>query len=92
MITLSWGGSCLASDTNFEVYEGTIGSFYSHTMVDCNTGLPPLTLLPSPGNTYYVIVPRSGSREGSYGTDSSGTTERPQGVPACLPREIAACP
>src|SRR6185295_1595636 len=29
-ITLAWGPSCNASDTDYAVYEGTIGQYYSH--------------------------------------------------------------
>ncbi len=58
----------------------------------CTTGgASTLTFLPAPGSTYYLVVPRNGPREGSYGTDGSGQ-ERPSGVPACLAQEIAVCP
>jgi hypothetical protein len=91
-ITLSWSASCLASDTDYEVYEGSLGSFYSHTMKLCTTGgATTATFMPAPGDSYYLVVPRNGSREGSYGIASSGA-ERPAGVPACLPQSLAACP
>ncbi len=92
-ITLSWGDSCLASDNDFELYEGTLLQpfAYNHLFNLCATGGPTATIMPAPGSTYYLIVPRNGPREGSYGTDST-LGERPQGAPACLSQEIANCP
>lgn len=46
---------------------------------------------PLASDTYYLVVPLGATREGSYGTDSEGL-ERPQGVTACLPQQVAACP
>lgn len=91
-IRLTWGASCLAGDTDYEVYEGSLGAFYSHTMKLCTTGgATAATFMPAPGDSYYIVVPRNGSREGSYGVDWMGA-ERPPGVPACLPQSLAACP
>ena len=42
------------------------------------------------GDTYYLVVPHNGSREGSYGTDSSGR-ERPPAIEACLPQAVGGC-
>lgn len=91
-LRLTWGDSCLPTDNDFEIYEGTLGAFYSHTMKFCTTsGATTSTFLPGPGSTYYVVVPRNGPREGSYGINSNAV-ERPPGVPACLAQEIAVCP
>jgi len=91
-IRLSWSSSCVASDTDFEVYEGNLGVFYSHTMKLCTTGgATTAAFMPAPGDSYYLVVPRNGSREGSYGVDGGGT-ERPPGLPACLSQSLAACP
>jgi hypothetical protein len=91
-ITLAWGASCRPGDTDYAIYEGTLGAFYSHTMTLCTTGgALTATFLPAPGDSYYLIVPRNAGREGSYGVSSAGL-ERPPGVPACLPQNIAACP
>ena len=50
----------LASTTDFEVYGGTIGSWYSHVQVACTTGGAPSAVLPMPaGDVYYLVVPRS---------------------------------
>jgi len=91
-IRLTWGASCLAGDTDYAIYEGSLGIFYSHTMKLCTTGgATTATFMPAPGNSYYLVVPRGGGREGSYGVDGNGV-ELPPGVPACLPQSIAACP
>ncbi len=91
-LVLSWGASCLVSDTNYEVYEGSLGDFTSHEPIECGTG-GSLTLMhsPPPGDAYYLVVPANPSFEGSYGLDSA-RSERPLGPSACLPRAIASCP
>jgi hypothetical protein len=91
-VRLTWSASCVSTDTDYEVYEGTLGSFYSHTMKLCTTGgATTATFMPAPGSSYYLVVPRNGNREGSYGLDGAGG-ERPPGIPACLPQSVAACP
>ena len=91
-IVLAWGASCLVSDTDYAVYEGVIGSFTSHLPKFCSTsGLTTITLTPAAASSYYIVVPRNGSREGSYGTDGTGT-QRLQGSAFCLPQAIATCP
>ena len=37
-VTLTWGPSCLGSDTDFAIYEGATGDFTSHERVQCSTG------------------------------------------------------
>src|SRR5206468_2510847 len=83
-VALSWGASCVTSDTDYEVYEGTIGTYYSHASSVCTTaGALTTTFTPAAGSTYYLVVPRNAVREGSYGK-SSGGTERPVGSAPCL--------
>jgi hypothetical protein len=90
-VTLSWGTSCLIGDTDYEIYEGTVGSYSSHAPVSCTTGgATTSTFPPSGGATYYIVVPRTGSREGSYGQDSTGA-ERPQSASPCLPQQFGGC-
>jgi photosystem II stability/assembly factor-like uncharacterized protein len=90
-ITLSWEASCAIGDDDYEIYEGTIGSFTVHASLFCTTeGATTKTFTPSTGNRYYLVVPRNLEREGSYGVSSSNA-QRPQGVPACLPRQIDSC-
>jgi len=92
MVTLSWGGSCLGTDTDYEIYEGTLGSFSSHAARSCGTGgATRVTLAPSPQSIYFLVVPRSFAREGSYGRGSDGV-ERPPAVSVCLPQESTVCP
>lgn len=91
-LLLSWGGSCTATDDDYEVYEGSLDSFYSHSLVLCSTGgAAGAIVAPLSGSTYYLVVPQNGAREGSYGRRSSGV-QRPPGVTSCLPQEVAVCP
>lgn len=91
-LSVAWGASCTASDTDFEIYEGTLGSFPSHHPVQCTTGgATSATFTPGAGNRYYLAVARKSTREGSYGKNSSGL-ERPVGSPQCLAQLLAECP
>ena len=93
-IRLQWGPSCSAGATDYAIYEGVVGSWYSHTQIDCSDGGANLTedVVPGAGNRYYLVVPLDPTEEGSYGTDSSGT-ERPRGAVTCAPlQNVAACP
>ena len=85
-IMLSWGNSCLASDTDYLIYEGSIGSYYSHASLFCTTGnATSLTFEPTIHDAYYLVVPTNGLEEGSYGRDGDGD-ERPPGVGFCAPQ------
>ena len=89
-LNLAWGPSCVPGDTDYEIYEGTIGDYTSHLPVTCSTGgLTSRTITPGGGSTYYLIVPRNLAGEGSYGTRSDGT-QRPRSINPCLPSERAA--
>ena len=90
-ITLSWGPSCAAGDTDYGVYEGTVGTWYSHGAVTCTTGGTSATIAPAGGNRYYLVVPHSSSVEGSYGTGVANA-QRPTGAAACEPQVLASCP
>jgi hypothetical protein len=91
-ITLTWAPSCLASDTDYAIYEGTLGSYYTHSSLFCTTGgLTVKTFTPHSGDIYYLVVPLNPIQEGSYGTRSSGP-ERPPGSAPCLPQSIGTCP
>jgi hypothetical protein len=92
-ITLDWNASCVSTDTDYEVYEGTLGSWYSHGSLLCSTGgSTAVTFTPGSGDTYYLVVPTNGSVEGSYGFDDA-FAERPQGAPSCHPQQIGGnCP
>lgn len=91
-ITLSWGPSCLSTDHDYEIYEGVLGDFTSHTALFCTTaGATEKTFVPGSGGRYYLAVPRNADVEGSYGRDSEGW-ERPPGQSVCLPRVLGVCP
>lgn len=93
-LTLSWGASCSATDTDYAAYEGTLGApFNTHVPVTCSTGgATSWTLTPSSGNRYYLVVPRNTVAEGSYGS-SSALLPRPPSASACLPQEVdLTCP
>jgi hypothetical protein len=91
-VILSWGFSCLPLDSDYEIYEGRLGAFYSHAPIACTThGVPSHIHTPPPADTYYLVVPTNKVYEGSYGLRGHGT-ERPPGAQACLPQRVGACP
>ncbi len=90
-IQLSWGASCTATDDDYAVYEGTIGSFASHDERFCSTGgNQQVTFAPGQGNRYYIVVPRNAASEGSHGRKSDGN-QRPAGASTCLTQQLASC-
>jgi hypothetical protein len=91
-VTLRWSAACGAGATDYEVYEGTIGAWWSHVPRACSTaGGTSLALTPSGAGAYYLVVARGAAHEGSYGRDSSGS-ERPAIASACLPQALGSCP
>ncbi len=93
-VRLSWGGSCVAGDSDFEVYAGDMSDFTTYGPKFCSTaGATTLAFTPAAGNEFYLVVPRNATREGSYGSDSRGVQRPPASLPsACLPQAIAGCP
>jgi len=90
-LNLYWGPSCLNSDIDYEVYEGVLGDWTSHTPNLCGTNNVTEALIdPRPESTYYLVVPRNAAFEGSYGTNSYGD-ERPRSFAACADQIIAEC-
>lgn len=88
-VRLEWGASCVGSDTDYAIYEGTLGAFPSHASVQCSTGgLTNAIFAPASTSTYYLVVPRTLSAEGSYGLGSD-MLERVPAVSACVPQEVA---
>jgi hypothetical protein len=83
-IDLAWGDGCGPGPTDFAVYEGSIGIWYSHAAKLCSTGgtLAANDLTPAAGNRYYLVVPLSPDVEGSYGKSSAGA-DITQGSGAC---------
>jgi len=91
-VRLSWGPSCLAGDSDFEIYAGDMSDFTRYSPKFCSTaGAATLTFTPAPGSEFYLVVPRNAGREGSYGVNSNNV-ERPAGNSACLPQSVTACP
>ncbi len=87
-LTLTWGASCLGTETDYAIYEGTLGDWSSHVAKQCSTGgATTATITPAAESRYYLVVPRNQGFEGSYGRDASGA-ERPQAEIACLQQVI----
>jgi len=83
-LDLSWTPSCSGAATDYEVMEGIIGSWSSYAPVLCSSGgATSATIVPSSSLTFYLIVPRSGNVEGSYGLDLNGN-ERPRSMVQCV--------
>lgn len=102
-IILAWTASCSPDGaTDYGIYEGMLGAWYSHTSAaidDCNDAGGDLTetVTPIAGDTYYLIVPHNDREEGSYGTCSPAAAcgagnERPVGGAVCEPQMISVCP
>ena len=91
-VVLTWGASCLTTDTDYEIYEGRLGDFTSHEPAFCSTaGQTTKTFAPFDGGWYYLVIPTNGVEEGSYGTDSA-SAERPRGSSVCLAQTLGVCP
>jgi len=94
-ITLNWGESCVPSDSDYFIYEGTIPDYAHYSPVSCGTGgLTTVTWSIGSGtlSTYYLVVPAGDRVEGSYGLGAGGA-ERGQSVWPCeLQQNIAVCP
>jgi len=104
-VVLSWAPSCSSGAEDYGIYEGTLGTWYSHQRLYCND-IDGLTYSedfpPTPGgDRYYLVVPHNHADEGAYGLDHLPTRvplriERPQ--PAALanrcyvPQAVTACP
>lgn len=84
-IVATWGppgGTC--SPTDYAIYQGTIGNWYSHnTVITCSAGTDFTETFATPaGDVYFLIVPISATEEGSYGTNSN-SQERPVSANRC---------
>ncbi len=96
---LNWEASCSTDAESYGIYEGVIGAWYSHTLLDCDDDGSDFSeqITPAAGNTYYLVVPRTSTAEGSYGKCSPGVCgaadERPVGAVQCVaPQALPACP
>lgn len=90
-VSLSWTASCSATGQVYEIYEGTIGTWYDHGAVECGTTALVHEYEPAAGDRYFLVVPRNGTLEGSYGRDAAGL-ERPRSTAACTAEQDLGCP
>ncbi len=84
LLDLNWTASCGNSVTGYGVYQGTLGTFYSHAPLNSLCAVAGLAVTGQPTaavSSYYVIVPQSSTREGSYGLDSNALEIPPSGAP-----------
>ncbi len=91
---IRWQPSCSWGATDYGIYEGRIGAWYSHEAIDCSDdgGDFQEEIAFGPDSHYYLVVPFNGDNEGSYGQDDGGA-ERPVGTPACVATQsLAPCP
>jgi hypothetical protein len=94
-LTLSWQASCLPGAQDYGIYEGQLGVYYGHVRKDCSDGGGDLEedVAPAAGNRYYLVVPLSATREGSYGADSAGTPRPPGSGATCREvQDLGRCP
>jgi len=90
-IGLTWDNSCLLTDADYSIYQGTIGTYYSHSSLFCNIGdSTTRNFFPDAGDLYYLVVPANLSVEGSYGLDSQGN-QRPAAASTCKPQAVGSC-
>jgi len=77
-LTLRWSPSCSSDAVDYAVYEGTLGNYDSHVMIDCtdDSGDFVEDIAPQAAGSYYLVVPLGVATEGSYGVASNGA-ERP---------------
>ena len=92
-LIISWSSACSPGGTDYGIYEGTIGGWYSHTAIACSDAGADLgeQIRPANGNDYYLVVPHNLLDEGGYGMSSNGT-QRPTGTSQCVAGQIVSCP
>jgi hypothetical protein len=100
LVTLAAGGdflldfsfSCVATDGDYQVYQGTLDDFTSYAPLTCSTGGNTQFVVPgTPESVFYLVVPRKITQEGGYGENSAGVP-RPPSADACLPQGTTGCP
>jgi len=95
-IRLTWNVSCTpAGAGDYGIFEGALGSWYSHTALTCLDTSHDLAevVTTTAGDHYYLVVPYRSGKEGSYGTTSGGAEIPPGGPAFCAPlTAVASCP
>jgi hypothetical protein len=90
-LLLSWGNSCIPTDTDYAIYEGQLDAMGVHAPLTCSTsGSTSYTTLAPVGDVYFLVNSQNDFVGGSYGTNSGGA-QRPKGNPFCLPRFVGEC-
>jgi HYR domain-containing protein len=90
-LVLTWAPSCFATDVDYAIYEGLLGDFTDTYQMLCSTGgATTATVFPDADDVYFLVVPNTGSVEGSYGRDSRSVERRPSSFP-CFPQAAVAC-
>jgi hypothetical protein len=94
-ILFNWSGAKnTCNPTTWEIYRGTLGDYYSHAIATCDTSgannWTEINGLNDANSYYYLIVPATSAKEGSYGKDSA-ESEIPPPFSACLPQDLTGC-
>ena len=91
-VILTWGPPCNAGSVpgqDYAVYRGTIASpwTYDHASINCAVGAQTLTYSDGGSAQYYIVVPHTGTAEGSYGGSAPPATAPclAQGTPDLCP-------
>src|SRR5262249_62132878 len=74
LLRIQWSASCSAGAEDYGIYEGALGSWYSHTRVDCSDSGADLMedIGTTSGNRYYLVAAHNADDEGSSGQDPAG--------------------
>lgn len=97
LVDLSWGAACGPGATGYAVYEGQLGNFSSHALVNglCNmSATTAAALAPAAGNRYYLVSAIDGLalEEGSLGKNTAGV-EYTHPAGACeVATDLTSCP
>lgn len=92
-LDFTWGATCTSEVTGYGVYQGSVGSWYSHKALAClGSTATAATLTPGAGNTYFLVVPNNGDYEGGYGKNSAGSAIPPSGSPCKTVSDSSPCP
>lgn len=100
-IEIAWSDSPCSGADDYAIYEGTLGSWYSHTLpLDCHDDLGDRkeVVSTSIGSRYYLVVPVESDAgcpicyEGSYGLDSASNERPDAGGGSCRVSHALGCP
>jgi len=87
------GKNLIQIDTDYEIYEGQVGSYYSHGLKLCSTGgASGAIVFPAAGNTYYLVVPANATAEAPMAWQGMASSARPALPRARLSKQAPARP